>query len=218
MTRRVLALLGAALEFRPEIAMNTIRGSSGGLACRYGWSFGFSARGRGYSGGAAGLALAGAKAHPSPKMSFAFSLTPSLDDGVAGGQVAGVSRLRLRLHRTLRARPVAAGACGRHGRGTLAGRLASVDYSALSLPAFTTVTSSLNLTLQDFTGDQLRLDSTGEVSGEKRWAIYSWRGPDVPPLPDRPLVSRWVQVYALYDLKANKVVRLIATVRGEAHE
>jgi hypothetical protein len=99
-----------------------------------------------------------------------------------------------------------------------AGRLAKVDYSALSLPDFVTATRSLKLTAQDFTGDELRLDSIGEAAGEKRWAIYSWQGPEIPQLSDRPLVFRWVQVYALYDLKANKVVRLIATVRGEAHE
>jgi hypothetical protein len=99
-----------------------------------------------------------------------------------------------------------------------AARLAKVDYSALSLPDFVTVTRSLNLTAQDFTGDELRLDSTGNISSEKRWALYSWQGPEIPQLPDRPLVFRWVQVYALYDLKANKIVRLIATVRGEAHE
>jgi len=97
-------------------------------------------------------------------------------------------------------------------------RLAKVDYAALSLPDFVTVTRSLKLAPQDFTGDQLRLDSTGEVSGEKRWALYSWQGPEIPQLADRPAVFRWVQVYALYDLKENIVTRLIATVRGEAHE
>jgi len=97
-------------------------------------------------------------------------------------------------------------------------RLASVDYSALSMPAFVTVTASLKPAPQDFTGDQLRVDSTGEVAGEKRWALYNWQGPKFPPLPGRAQVTRWVQVYALYDLRENQVVRLIATVRGQVEE
>ena len=97
-------------------------------------------------------------------------------------------------------------------------RLAAVDYSALSIPAYVTITKTLKLAPDDFTGNELRLDSTGEVSGEKRWALYSWRGPDIPQLPNRSIVNRWVQVYALYDLKESKVVRLVATVRGEVLE
>jgi hypothetical protein len=99
-----------------------------------------------------------------------------------------------------------------------ASRLASIDYSALSMPAFVTVTASLKPAPQDFTGDQLRIDSAGDVSGAKRWALYSWQGPKFPPLQSRTQVVRWVQVYALYDLTDNRVVRLIATVRGEVGE
>jgi hypothetical protein len=96
--------------------------------------------------------------------------------------------------------------------------LAGIDYSALSIPAYVTVTRSLKLSPGDFTGDQLRVDSTGSVSGADRWALYSWQGPQIAQLPDRPQVTRWVQVYALYDLKEKKVVRLMATVRGQANE
>jgi len=97
-------------------------------------------------------------------------------------------------------------------------RLARIDYTALSIPAYVTVTRSLKLSPADFTGDQIRVDSTGSLSGADRWALYSWQGPQVAQLPDRPQVTRWVQVYALYDLKENKVVRLIATIRGQANE
>jgi hypothetical protein len=99
-----------------------------------------------------------------------------------------------------------------------AARLAQVDYSALSLPAFVTVTRSLRLAPQDFTATYLRLDSTGSSSGEPLWAIYSWIGPEFPQLPNRDQVFRWVQVYALYDLKQSEVTRLIATIQGEVHE
>jgi hypothetical protein len=119
------------------------------------------------------------------------------------------------------AQPASNDEAGRQVQTTIKGeaeRLAKVDYGALSLPDFVTVTRSLKLIPVDFTGSEIRLDSTGEVSGEKRWAIYSWQGPEIPQLPDRQVVFRWVYVYALYDLKENKVARLIATVRGEAHE
>jgi hypothetical protein len=99
-----------------------------------------------------------------------------------------------------------------------ASSLANVDYSAISIPAYVTVTKSLKLNPADFTTDQLRIDSKGSVAGTDRWALYSWQGPQLPQLPNRPQVIRWVQVYALYDLQENKVVRLIATVRGQANE
>jgi hypothetical protein len=99
-------------------------------------------------------------------------------------------------------------------------RLATVDYSALSLPAFVTVTRSLKLNEADLMKEStsLFLDSLGKVNGTDRWAMYGWQGPQIPQLPDMPLVFRWVQIYALYDLGEKRVVRLVATIRGEAHE
>ncbi len=38
-------------------------------------------------------------------------------------------------------------------------RLATIDYSALSIPAYVTVTRSLKLSPTDFTGDRIRVDS-----------------------------------------------------------
>jgi hypothetical protein len=99
-----------------------------------------------------------------------------------------------------------------------ASRLAAITYASLSIPAYVTATASMKPSPRDFTGDQLRVDATGEVSGEARWVLYNWQGPRFPGLPDRPQVTRWVQVYALYDLKTKQVVRLIATARGEAGE
>jgi hypothetical protein len=112
----------------------------------------------------------------------------------------------------------AAGKAAQAAITSQAPRLASVDYAALSMPAFVTVTAALKLAPGDFTGDKLHVDSTGEVSGTKQWALYSWQGPRFPPLQSRPQVVRWVQVYALYGLSEKRVVRLIASVRGEAGE
>ena len=54
--------------------------------------------------------------------------------------------------------------------------------------------------------------------GSERWALYRWQGPEIPQRPDRLLVNRWVHVYALYSLLEKRVVRLLATIRGEARE
>jgi hypothetical protein len=99
-----------------------------------------------------------------------------------------------------------------------AGALATADYSALSLPLYTDVTRSFKLKPSDFTGDNTALDSCGTVGGSTKWAIYRWRGPDIPQLPNRQMVFRWIQVYALVDLEQEKVARLATTVRGEVHE
>ncbi len=97
--------------------------------------------------------------------------------------------------------------------------LAAVPYASLSLPAFVTPTLALSIKSVDFTGQDARLDSWGiSRSGSAGWILYYWRGPEVPPHPERPLVNRWVTVYALYDMATGRVVRLVATIRGEALE
>ncbi|MEO8286338.1 MAG: hypothetical protein ABI670_07850 [Chloroflexota bacterium] len=101
---------------------------------------------------------------------------------------------------------------------TEADRLAKVDYAALSIPQYVTVTHSLQITPDAFDGSGAVVEQYGEAAGERRWALYAWRGPDIPQLPNRLIVFRWVEVYAVYDLAQEEVVRLLATVRGEVHE
>ena len=97
--------------------------------------------------------------------------------------------------------------------------LASVDYPSLSLPDFVTPTRSLKLQLDDFERGDVRVDTYGESQGGgERWAIYEWRGPEIPQHPDRPLVHRWVHVYVLYNLTQAQVSRLLPTIRGEVYE
>lgn len=97
-------------------------------------------------------------------------------------------------------------------------RLSQVDYAKLSIPNYITVTQTLKLTPADFTAGELRLDATGMANNKPRWSIYAWQGPEIPQLPDRTIVFRWITVYALYDLQEKRVARLVATVRGEVHE
>ena len=96
--------------------------------------------------------------------------------------------------------------------------LAVVDYAALSLDAFRDVTRQLHLTADSFAGGDTRLEYTGEQSGRLGWLLYDYKGAMIPQLPERPQVFRWVQVYALYSVADARVIRLIATVRGEVQE
>jgi hypothetical protein len=98
------------------------------------------------------------------------------------------------------------------------GELAGVDYSALSLDAFKAVTRQLRLTADSFAGGDARLEYTGEQGGRLGWLLYDYRGKMIPQLPERPQVFRWVQVYALYSVADARVIRIVATVRGEAQE
>jgi hypothetical protein len=97
--------------------------------------------------------------------------------------------------------------------------LATIDYSALSLPDFVTQTRQLKLTPDDFADARVELDAVADLHGETpSWALYRWEGPTIPAHPDRPLVTRWVYVYALYDPADARVVRLLATIRGQVEE
>ncbi|MEP6774581.1 MAG: hypothetical protein ABJA50_03210 [Chloroflexota bacterium] len=98
------------------------------------------------------------------------------------------------------------------------GELAAVDYSALSLDAFKDVTRQVHLTADSFAGGDARLEYTGEQDGQLAWLLYDYRGQMIPQLPGRPQVFRWVQVYALYDVRNARLIRLVATVRGEVQE
>ena len=97
--------------------------------------------------------------------------------------------------------------------------LAAVDYPSLSLPEFVTQTRALKPDPALFTGQGLWVDAYGEeANSPSGWALYTWRGPDFPKPPDRPLVNRWIQMYALYSFDLKTVTRLLATIQGEAIE
>jgi len=97
-------------------------------------------------------------------------------------------------------------------------RLANVDYPSLSLPEFVTYTKALAFSAYDFTGQPLSVEAFGTGKNGEKWTLYSWQGPEIPQHPDRPLVHRWIQTYALYDMDGGKVTLLLATIRGEVYE
>ncbi|MFL5734966.1 MAG: hypothetical protein ACJ78Q_17550 [Chloroflexia bacterium] len=103
-----------------------------------------------------------------------------------------------------------------------AARLASVDYASLSVPDFVTQTRSLKLVPALFTGKDPEVDAYAEGSAVDKapagWALYRWRGPELPQRPDRLQVYRWIHVYVLYSYDLKAVTRLLTTIYGEAIE
>lgn len=99
-----------------------------------------------------------------------------------------------------------------------ASRLASVDYASLALPDFQSETAAMKLQPDAFKSGQAWLDARAGGQAGERWELFGWRGPEFPQKPERPLVHRYVQVYALYDTNQKKVIRLLVTIAGEALE
>ncbi len=97
-------------------------------------------------------------------------------------------------------------------------KLAAVNYVSLALDPFKEVTGQLKLTSDDFQTGDLELEAIGRSNEAKRYLLYSYTGKELPKHPDRPLVYRWVQTYALYDNSTLAVIRVVATIRGEVHE
>jgi hypothetical protein len=97
-------------------------------------------------------------------------------------------------------------------------RLAQVKYVPLALEDYKEVTGKLELTADDFQGDDIRLEYIGQVNDAQRYLLYSYKGKDIPQRPDRDQVFRWVQPYALYDNTTLNVIKLVATIHGEVHE
>ena len=96
--------------------------------------------------------------------------------------------------------------------------LLAIDYAALSLPDFVTTTRTLNLNQGQMDGRDLWLDAFGSDAQGGKWALYAWQGPEIPQLSERPLVHRWVQVYALVDLSTNNVEALFPSIVGQVYE
>ena len=92
--------------------------------------------------------------------------------------------------------------------------LAAIDYGTLSLPRFVTVTQKLKLDASSWNNGELELEGCALESGRVKWWLFGIKGPEFEQLPDQPLVHRWPHVYALYDVDAKTVTRLLATIRG----
>ncbi len=96
--------------------------------------------------------------------------------------------------------------------------LVAIDYAALALPDFVTTTRTLNLKQGQIDGHDLMLEAFGSDKQGGKWAVYGWQGQEIPQLSERPLVHRWVQIYALVDLSNNRVDSLFPTIVGQVYE
>jgi hypothetical protein len=97
--------------------------------------------------------------------------------------------------------------------------LAGLDYASLSLPDFVTPTRGFKPAEPLYHSGDVAVDAFGQgSSSSERYVLYLWQGPELPQHPERPLVHRWVRVYALYDLASERVARLLATIGGEVQE
>jgi hypothetical protein len=97
-----------------------------------------------------------------------------------------------------------------------AAEIAQVDFSALSLPRFLTVTRTLKLDSTSWQSVEVEIDACGSEGGIDKWRIYSVLGPEFEQLPGGPgaLIHRWPHVYALYDVEARAVKKLLVSIRG----
>lgn len=85
-------------------------------------------------------------------------------------------------------------------------------YPPLALPDFITVTAQWQPQPADFESG----GSTFLGVAEDGTPLTYWRGPALPPLPDRPLVSRWLAVYARFEGTTPRT--LIVTLEGQVAE
>jgi len=92
--------------------------------------------------------------------------------------------------------------------------LAGVDYTGLSLSRLVTVTQKLKLDATSWNGGELEREACGSEGGKVKWHLFGVKGPEFEQLPNQTLVHRWPHIYALYDVDAKAVTKLVATIRG----
>jgi hypothetical protein len=97
---------------------------------------------------------------------------------------------------------------------SMGSELAQVDYAALALPRFVTVTQKLKLDADSWRDAKVELDACGSEGGKAKWQVFGVEGPEFEQLPNQLLVHRWPHVYVLYDVEDQAVQKLVATIRG----
>jgi hypothetical protein len=85
-------------------------------------------------------------------------------------------------------------------------------YPPLALPDFTTPTAQWQPQQSEFSSG----GSTFLGVAEDGVPLTYWRGPPMPPHPDRPLVSRWLAIYTRFDGLTPRT--LIVTLEGQVAE
>lgn len=86
------------------------------------------------------------------------------------------------------------------------------QYPPLALPDFATPTAQWRPQQADFSSG----GSTFLGVAEDGMPLTYWRGPTMPPHPDRPLVSRWLAIYTRFEGMTPRT--LLVTLEGQANE
>ncbi len=54
------------------------------------------------------------------------------------------------------------------------------------------------------------------VDADRQQVVCRWQGPTLPAV--KPLVTRWLVLYPVYDVPAGRVVRIVVTIEGQVEE
>ncbi|MBU0494549.1 MAG: hypothetical protein KKA73_02700 [Chloroflexi bacterium] len=89
----------------------------------------------------------------------------------------------------------------------------SVDLGPLSHPGYAKSTAAWRPATADLADPRPVLMA---VDAESQAAICRWQGPTLPSV--KPLVTRWLVLYPVYDLQAGRVTRIMVTIEGQVEE
>jgi hypothetical protein len=132
--------------------------------------------------------------------------TPTLiGDGLNGLAVSDWERLRL-------ARATIEQACAAAIRENAAA-IQSVNLGPLAHPGYAESTSAWRPDAAALSSPQPALMA---VNADRQQAICRWQGPTLPAV--KPLVTRWLVLYPVYDLQAGRVTRIVVTIEGQLEE
>lgn len=110
------------------------------------------------------------------------------------------------------------------GRGTVeqacaaairerAAAIRNVNLGPLSHPGYAESTAAWHPDAAALSGAQPTLMAVDATDPQ---AICRWQGPTLPHV--KPLVTRWLVLYPVYDLRAGRVTRIVVTIEGQVEE
>jgi len=133
--------------------------------------------------------------------------------GTPGLVADGLSRLTVsaweRLPLDRRAIEQACAAAIRENAAAIQG----VNLGPLAHPGYTESTAAWRPDAATLSSPQPNLVA---VDAGRQQAVCRWQGPTLPAV--KPLVTRWLVLYPVYDLPAGRVARIIVTIEGQVEE
>lgn len=126
---------------------------------------------------------------------------------------AGLWDLRVDEWAELLFDPVGARQACREAVRAATAELQQLDWGSLATPTYAEVTAAYHLSAEDLASVEVQIQG---VDPDRPLVLLTARGPDLPQV--RPLVFRWVAVECVYDVAAEQVLVLVATIQGEVQE